>query len=229
MIMNVNKPSVSQMLKSIPGAARCSRIAIYLILSLNLCACSTREPTSTETQDATQVTQDDRAGKRILASGATFQGQQADTVRHRVSANSISIVPRDFGAFNVNDINEILFEEVYIEIFPSLSENAGEGDDSAIDFADTLHKFVDTLPDDYGVITRVRMRDVHITLHGVGKGGTAVNVVARKLLKEFSDDTEPELYGVRFYDGQSNVGLNARRARWNTTKGQFVVETFSAM
>jgi hypothetical protein len=122
-----------------------------------------------DTIRVTQEAQDDRAGKRLLASGATFQGQQADTVRHRVSADSISIVPRNFGAFNVNEINEIFFEVVHIEIFPYISENAGEGGDSEFDFADTLQDFVDTLPDDYGVITRVRMRDVRITLHGVGK------------------------------------------------------------
>jgi hypothetical protein len=208
-------------------------VVACVLASLLLGACDSPQGQLAQRQGAGQVTRNALAnvgGRRQLASGVVFQGQQGDTVRHRLSAESISVVPRGFGAFNVNGINELFFEDAHIEIFPFSSEDTGkEGiDDRAIDFADTLQKFIDTLPDDYGVISRVRMRDVRITLHGVGKGGTAVNVVAGELLKEFRDDVQPELYEVKFYDGQSNAKLNVRRVRWKTRTGQFVVKAGSA-
>ena len=77
-------------------------------------------------------------GRHLLASGITLQRQQDNTVRHRISADTVSIVPRGFGAFNLRDINEVLLENSHIEIFPVASGNAGGGEADSIDFTDSI-------------------------------------------------------------------------------------------
>ena len=227
--MNLNATRVSE-----PPEELRTLVAVFVLSALCfamfvfLSACDTAMEVQAQRHEVEQfrIHTEKIVGQRLLASGVIFQAQQAGTVRHRITADTISTAPRGFGAFNVNGINELLIENAHIEIFPPVQEDTdGENDDGrVIDFSDTLRKYFDSLPGEFGMISRLRISKVHITLHGVGKDGAAVNVIARELLKDFDGDAEPELYSVRFYDAQSEAGLDVRRVRWNTQKGQFIIK-----
>lgn len=165
-------------------------------------------------------------GERLLiASGVEFQLQDADSVRYGISAASISTVPRSFGAFNVNKLNELLMERVELNVFPAVSEKAGSSQVAGqhTGFSDRLRDYAEALPELYGVISRVRMSDIEIVLHGAGEGGAPVRISAETLLKDFSDNEEPVLYNVGFYDDQSSNVLKVNRAVWNTQTDKFFV------
>lgn len=168
-----------------------------------------------------------RSASRHLLSGVQFQRQQSNGIRHRLFAASIRVVPRGFGAFNANGVNELLVEDPHIEIFPVTDEETTQGEHSgAANLTDTLSQYIDTLPDEFGLITRIHMRNVRITLHQRGQGGTSVNVVAKQLLKELGDDSDPELYRVSFQQEQaSGAALQVPWARWNTRTSQFIVKS----
>jgi len=200
---------------------------------LFLSGCDAGGIAPTEIPEAPQGSQNviDDSGQQLLASGVTFTGQQGNSVRDRVSADKIIIAPRGFGAFNLNGVNELLLENSHIESFPVNSEteqDEAHGSKSASgvykqDFSNTLRDFVDTLPSNYGYISRIRMHPIHITLHGAGKNGSSVHVVADELLKEFKDDTQPELINVQIYDDESANRLKVPKARWNTQTGQLIL------
>ena len=161
----------------------------------------------------------------LIASGAEFQLQYADTVRYVISADSISAVPRTFGAFNVNGLNELLMDSVQLNVFPINAEQAktNEGNGLGGDFSDSLRAYLEALPKLYGVISRIRMIDIEIVLHGAGKDGAPVTILAERLLKDFSDDKEPELYNVGFYDDYSSNVLKVNRVVWDTQEDKFLV------
>lgn len=202
----------------------------YILAIALLCGCSKHSATSTHTQrialkDEVYSTEFDT--RKEIGSAIVIKNQYRDIVRHIISAELISIAPRSFAAFNINSINELSVEDAHIEIFSSNGDdsdsmNGGEDD---IDFTETLREFAESLPEDYGVISRLHMNKVRITLHGSGKRGAPIHVHADSLLKEFRDDSEPELLNVRFYDGDSKHGLRVARAQWNTKEGQFLVKT----
>jgi hypothetical protein len=183
---------------------------------------STKDGSAVMDSKSKEITGD---GRLLIASGAEFQIQDANTVRYAISAASISTVPRSFGAFNLNGLNELLMDSVQLNVFPITSGQA-ESDVSnelASDVSDSLRNYLEALPKVYGVISRIRMTDIEIVLHGAGKGGTPVKISAERLFKDFSDDKEPELYNVEFYDDYSSNVLKVNRVVWNTQTDNFLV------
>lgn len=233
MKMYVTSLSVTRAWACLQDTGHCFWLAMYLLVLLFLSGCDSRGTTPTEMPDAPQVSENviDDSGQQLLASGVTFTGQEGNSVRDRVYADKIIIAPRGFGAFNLNGVNEIMFENSHIESFPvnsATGQDEAPGSKSASglykqDFSNTLRDFVDTLPGDYGYISRIRMHPIHITLHGAGKNGSSVHVVADELLKEFKDDSQPELINVQIYDGESPNRLKVPKARWNTQTGQLIL------
>lgn len=204
-------------------------VLLILPALLLLGSCGMRLDTPTSHDEITGTSQNNLTrfdGRERLASGVELKSHGSDGIRQIIYADEMSIAPRSFAAFNINTINELLIENTHIEIFPSPQKirNAANGGSIDTDFSVTLRQFVEKLPDDYGLISRINMQNVRITLHKAGKEGSAITVRAKRLVKEFDDDTYPDLYDVNFYDGNSTVGLKVSHARWNTQTGQFEVK-----
>ena len=164
-------------------------------------------------------------GRLLIASGAEFQLQDDNGVRYGISAASISTVPRSIGAFNINRLNELFMERVQLNVFSAVSEKAGTSESVGQHrgISDSLRDYAEALPKLYGVISRVRMSDIEIVLHGAGKEGAPVRISADTLVKDFSDNEEPEMYNVGFFDDHSSNVLKVDRAVWNTQTDKFIV------
>ena len=171
-IMNLNATRISKSDEELRTlSAAFVYIAFCVAASIFLVACDTAPDERAQRQEAekpTRIQTGSIIGRRLLASGVEFQAQQADTVRHRITADFIGTAPRRFGAFNVNGINELLIENAYIEIFPPTQEdiNSENGDHHVFDFSDTIREYFESLPGEFGIVSRVRISKVRITLHG---------------------------------------------------------------
>lgn len=208
---------------------------ISALLSLFLIACHSN-PEATPAGSQVAMTPPDLAeasgGRALLASGIIMRSYREDSISHQVTTATISIGPRKFGAFRLNRYSELLFEDSHIELFPShgsepgsKGEHMGEQNSaSKLDFSDTVQEYFEAAYSDMGAIGRLRMENVRITIHGAGNDGGNINVSATMLIKEFADDTEPELYEVSFSDSASKTSLFVPRARWNTTDGRFLIK-----
>ena len=121
---------------------------------------------------------------------------------------------------------ELLLENAHIQIFPTTAFDTDSDPKGSVDvdFADTLRKFAKSLPEEYGVVSRINIDNVRITLHRAGKEESSIRITAKKMLKEFGDDSHPNLYNVYFYEGESKVGLNVSHVLWNTEEGNFIVK-----
>jgi len=165
-----------------------------------------------------------------IGSGVIYESFQSGGLpRHRLSVKNVSTMPRGFGAFNINGLTELLFEESHIEIFPSQYEasNLEYGNSEHEVFSESLRDIARDLPDQYGVISRIRMQDIKITLYDASGEGSTIRISADKLLKNFGEDDAPELYGVKFYDSKTNNWLEAPHVRWMVEEGKFIVLTES--
>lgn len=208
------------------GYSCLAKSLISLLCIFFLVACdspsgfNTAEPPISEMASTGTV---DTHQKLRLASGVEFQVQRGDGIGHRVSARSISIAPRGFGAFNINGINELLIEDSHIDIFPHSETKTAGGNGDESNFVDTLQDYAKSLESIYGIVTRIHIHNIQITLHGAGKDNGNVNVIAQQLIKEFGDNEYPELHGLEFYDDQSAGTLKIDSASWNTESGQFSI------
>jgi hypothetical protein len=205
-------------------------VPMFVASLLLVSGCFAKPGASSKHQDISQTsteTEKQFNGRIKIATEVKIQNQYSDEIRHLISADEISVNPRAFAAFNINSINELLIENAHIEIFPSTASDTDSGatSDWDEDFVDTLRDFAETLPDEYGVVSRLNIENVHITLHGAGEEGSYIRVNAKKLVKEFRDGSYPDLYDVNFYNGGSAVGLNVSHVLWNTKEGKFMVKS----
>jgi hypothetical protein len=211
------------------NCAYLARVVTPLVMALIVVACdSSSRNVMTDTGNAIVSIEAEPAnnGKLLIASGVVFQAQKGEEIWHRVSAKTISVAPRKFGAFNINGFNELLIEDSEIEVFPT-SQGEGDGSDSGgSDFTKTLQDYAESLESIYGVVSRIHMQNVRIILHEASRDGGDVNVRVEQLIKEFGEDQEPELHRLEFYDDQSPNVLKVDYAKWQATAEQFVVKNY---
>jgi hypothetical protein len=173
-------------------------------------------------EDRIKTNADSDTRKIPVASGVTFRSQQDDGTVDRIVAETISVSPRAFGPFKVNGVNELLVENSIIDVYPKTRSDSAAGNENRSDFTDFLRQYAKSLEDIYGLVTRLHMSNVQITMHGVGKDNGDVVVVAKHLVKEFRQDERPELISLEVSDSQSTNTLKLARAIWNTNSGKLI-------
>ena len=165
------------------------------------------------------------ADKFIVASNIVLHAQQDNIVLHRITADTISVRPRDFAAFQVNGLNELVLEAPKIEILGTEPTNEVQNGSGMVrdDVTKTMRDFVERLPRSYGHVTRLNMQNVQIILKGRSAEGHDITVIADRLLKDFNDNSDPELFSVSFYDYNAGAEMSVSRVSWDTEAGTFEI------
>lgn len=204
-------------------------VAVSITSWLSACGASMDDTNSAFNIDSgdESITVNSVTSKTLIASGVVFQSHLDNKVRHRVSAETISVAPRGFGPFSVNGINEILVEDSRISVFPQTASNKASSNGDSYDFTDHLQEYAKSLEDTYGLITRIHMKNIHITLHEAGRSNRDVYISAKDLFREFGKDDSPELYELEVFDNQSTETLRLTHAIWDTKTSKLILSDSS--